>query len=179
MNEMWDDLGSWSFPSWSVGIEFSIPLGGGIESKYELSAARAEARKLLLEFRRTETRLINAIQTAIQKVNTNFTTVADYRTVLEFNEDRLQTNLEMLKVGTVHGQRVLEVEEEVFAARQSVADALVQYRQVQLALHLLEGSTLGRHEIELTHKELRERTETITRNLQVPLKALPVSSVPT
>jgi hypothetical protein len=63
-----------------------------------------------------------------------------------------------LQAGKVEAYRVLEVESELFEARESLAEAQVAFQRSMLELQLAEGSILKSRNLEITRQELRQKT---------------------
>lgn len=154
----WDDISANEFAAWSVGIDVRVPLAGGIRERNELAAARLKLRHALVDLQNVRTQLANSLFTSIEKVRTSRATVRETETVVQFNSDLLKSQLEALKLGKVEGRRVLEVEADLFEAKQNLAQALVQYKRALIELRLGEGSILRNRDLETTPEQLREKT---------------------
>ena len=154
----WDDIESHGFPSWSIGIELRIPLAGGIRSRNELAAARLREREALVSLHEVETQIANALDTAIHKINSTRDSVQSYQTVVNFNQNLLDSALARLEVGKVESRKVLEIEADLFEARNSAVDALVQFQRAGLEFDLMAGIVLKKRNLELTQKELETQT---------------------
>ena len=72
-----------------------------------------------------------------------------------------------LEVGKVESRKVLEVEADLFEAKNSLADALVQYQRALLETDLIRGSVLKARNLDLTQKELELRTASLLANAQI------------
>jgi outer membrane protein len=160
-NESFDEVTGRSFPSWSLGVEMRIPLGGGIRADHEYAAMLATVNQVRMQTQGMETQLANALNTAIKKLKNNRASAEDYRTMIRFNEDLLKTERERVIAGKVEGRRVLEVEAGLYEVKQGLADALVQTRRAALELYLAEGSVLKRRGMEFTPGELRDQTSAL------------------
>jgi len=90
--------------------------------------------------------------------------VFNYQTVVAFNENLLQTRLEQLKAGKIESRKVLEVEAELLDARTSLAEAKVRYKRALMELDLVQGSLLNTLQIDLTQRELEQRTAQMARH---------------
>ena len=156
--EAFDEITNGSFPSWSVGLEFRLPLGGGIRGRHELAAMLATTGQARLQLQAIETQLANALNTSMNKLAHTRATASDYRTMIRFNEDLLKTEKDRVALGKVEGRRVLEVEAGLFEVKQGLAETQVQARRAALELYLAEGSTLQRRGLEFTADELRDQT---------------------
>src|SRR5207302_1469383 len=106
----WEDVQQRGFPSFSAGVEWHIPLGGGIRAKNELDAAKLRKRQALITLKETETQILNAIDTALRKIRSTHEAIGDYELIVSFNRNLLDSELERLEVGKIGSRRVLEVE---------------------------------------------------------------------
>ncbi len=165
--DAWDETTSGDFPSWSIGAEFRLPLGGGIRGRHELEAMRATVLQTQFQLQGMETQIANALNNTLKKLRITRATIDDYDTMVRFNERLLKTERERLLVGKVEGHRVLEVEAGLFEVKQGMADARVQLRRAAIELYLAEGSTLKRRGMEFTPNDLRDQTR---RLLEAPKK---------
>lgn len=152
------EVGSAGFPSWSVGLEMRVPLGGGIRGRHEYAAVLASVEQLQMQIKGMETQLANSLNTSIKKIQHSRASSSDYRTMIRFNENLLTTERDRLNVGKVEGRRVLEVEAGLFEVKQGLADAQVQAQRAALELSLAEGSVLSRTGIDFTPAELKAHT---------------------
>lgn len=173
--DVWDEIGTGDFRSWSIGAEFRLPLGGNIRGRHELEAMRATVIQTQFQLQGMETQIANAISSTVKKVRRTRATIDDYDTMVRFNERLLKTERERLLVGKVEGHRVLEVEAGLFEIKQGMADARVQLRRAIIELYLAEGSTLQRRGMEFTSEELRDQTR---RLLGKKKKVVPANYVP-
>jgi outer membrane protein len=154
-----DDVSHAEFPAWSVGVEFRIPVTGGIKERNDYQAARLSQQKSLVNLKEIEVQIGNALNTAILKVNNLRESADSHRSVIHFHEQLLETQLARLEVGVIDSRTVLETEEKLFEARMAVLDNLVQYQKALLELELVKGTTLANRNLELTKAELQILTE--------------------
>ncbi len=162
-----DDLSRQDFPSWSIGLEMRIPLGGGIKSRNELAASLLRKKQALISLKELENQIANALDTSLHKARSARDDVQNYRTVVAFNEDLLQTRLAQLKAGKVESRKVLEVEAALLEAKTSLAEAKVKYKRALLELELMQGSLLRSLHLELTQRDLEQRTSQLLKRGEV------------
>jgi hypothetical protein len=62
---------------------------------------------------------------------------------------------------------VLEIEADLFGARNAVVESLVHYQVALLDLELIEGSTLQDRRLEITQAELEQATRALARSAKV------------
>jgi DNA-directed RNA polymerase subunit omega len=95
---------------------------------------------------------------AMRKVRAAQESVLSYQTVVNYSQNLLQSQKARLDVGKVESRKVLEVDAELFEARNSLLDAQVQFRRALLELELIEGTLLKSRNIDLTQRELEMQT---------------------
>lgn len=157
----WDDIQAGGFPSWSVGVELRVPVLGGIKTRHELEAARLRQQQAALAMREVETQLTTALNTTFHKLRSTRESIANYETVVNFNQNLLQTQLARLELGRVESRKVLEVEADLLEARSALAQAKVQFQQALLELELIQGSLLATRGFEVDPKELKAKTQAV------------------
>jgi outer membrane protein len=166
-----DFLQSRGFPSWSMGFELSIPLTGGIKERNNFKAARLTLQEAVANLNAIQTQIANALDAGIRKTRKWQESIQSYQAVIDFNESLLKTQVARLNAGTIEPRKVLEVEADLFDARQSFAEALVQRQRTLLALQLAEGTLLKQSDLDLTREELRRKTEAMLARESLPLNA--------
>lgn len=157
--DAWDVAASQHFPSWSVGLELTVPLGGNIKGRNLYKAAKLEWNEAYLNLQYIQSQIGGSLNMAIQKARAWQQSIESYETVVDYNQELLQTELERLKAGTVEGTKALEVEADLLEARQDLAGALTQYRRALLEIELNDGSILKNRGLDPTREELRRQTE--------------------
>jgi outer membrane protein TolC len=163
IGDSWDVAASQNYPSWSVGLELRVPLAGGSKARHEWSAIKLVLQEAVVNLNSVQTQIANAINIALMKARNSRENVDSYQTIVHFNEDLLKNQLASFDAGRIEGRKVLEAEADLFDARQSLADALVQYKRAMLELELANGTILKSRELELTRDELRQQTQAVLR----------------
>lgn len=163
----WDDVQSRGFPSFSAGLELRLPLAGGVKGRRDLDAAKLRKQQALVTLKETEVQILNAIDTAMHKVNSARDSAGNYETVVAFNRNLLATERARLEAGKVSSRRVLEVDASLFEARNSVVEAQVQYERARLELDLVQGTVLSSRDLDLPQKELERRTGSLLKHLGI------------
>jgi hypothetical protein len=155
----WNVAASQNFPSWSIGFELTVPLAGNIKGRNMYKAASLSLQEDYLNLKGALTEIANGLTTAIQKAQAWRQSIESYETVVHYNDELLQTQLQRLKSGTVEAHKVLEVEADLLDSRQNLASALVQYRHALLEVEFIDGAILKNRDIDVTRDELRRQTE--------------------
>jgi outer membrane protein TolC len=159
VGEAHDDVERADFPSWSLGVEFRIPITGGMKERNDYKAAELSQQKSLVNLKEIEVQIGNALNTAMLKVNNLRQNADSHRSVINFHQQLLETQLARLDVGVIDSRTVLETEEKLFEARMALLDNLVQYQKALLELELVKGTTLLNRNLELSKPELQVLTE--------------------
>lgn len=146
--ESWDAVKTGEFPTWYVGAEMRIPLGGDAKSRHELAAARDRQSAAVLSLKDLETQLANLLATSLHRVRNSYAAIADSETTVRLNRTLLDTELARLEVGRVDARRVLEVERDLLVARLTALASVVLYHQSIIDLDILTGTYLVRRGVE-------------------------------
>lgn len=160
----WDDIENAGFPSWSIGAELRVPLGGDIRARNELRAAYIRCQEAKVGMQEIETAITSAINTALQKVRSARTSSQSYQTVVEFYRQLLDSALAQLEVGRIESRKLLDIEANLLDARNSAATARVQFQRAVLELELIQGAILKKYHFDLTQTELQTLTAQLARH---------------
>ena len=156
--DSWDLVESQDFPSWTVGAELTLPLGGNIKGRNQLSAAKLTFRAAEADLDGIQAEIANSLDATLRKVRSWRDSIQSYETVVRFNEDLLKTERERLRVGTVEPRKVFEVEADLLDSRQNLAQALVQLQRTTLQLQVVAGSLLKDRGLDMSRYELSQKT---------------------
>lgn len=168
----WEVAVSQNFPSWSVGLELTVPIGN-TKGRNLKKAAQLSLQEAYLNVKGVQTEIATHLSISIQKMRAWQQSVQSYETVVHYNEELLKTTLEQLKAGTVDGHKALEVEADLLDARQSLANALIECQQATVEVELTDGSVLKKWDLDFTRDELRRQTDIMMNNIPSPRVALP------
>jgi outer membrane protein TolC len=161
--DSWDEVSSSDWPSWSVGVEFRIPLGGGVRGRHEVEAARLREQQSLLGLRSMETQLLNSLDTAFHRIGETSLNVSNYQSQVELNQRVLAAALTRLDVGQIESRKVLEIEARLLETQSAEVESLANHRKSIVELHFLEGSLLERRNLDFTQKDLEAASESFIR----------------
>lgn len=153
-----DQITHSDFAFWTVGLEFRLPLEGGIKSKTDLAAAKLATRQALLSLQEAETQLGNAIEISLRKAQTTSSSVTNLQALAEYTKAVLTAQLDRLNAGKTDLRTVFETEAKLFEVRVAVEESLVQAEKARLELGIVQGVVLVERELDLTPAELANRT---------------------
>lgn len=170
--ESWDVAVSQDYPSWSVGFELTFPLDFNIKARHLKKAAQLSLQEAYLNVKGAQSEIANHLNIAIQKMEAWQQSVQSYETVVQYNDELLKTTLQQLKAGIVDGHKALEVEADLLDARQSLANALVEYQDSIIEVELTDGSLLKRWDLDFSRDELRRQTDALMNGVDPGRAAL-------
>jgi outer membrane protein TolC len=159
-----DMLETTSWPAWSAGFELRIPLEFNIKGRHLFTATQLSLQSAIVSLNSVETQIANSLNTSISKARGWYGSVENYQTVVRFNEDLLKTQMARLSVGKIEPRKVLEVEADLFDARQSLSEAQVHYQRTLLEMEMADGTLLTSRSLDLTRDELRLRTKHLRKD---------------
>jgi outer membrane protein TolC len=138
-------MGDDEYHSWSVGVEFRVPIFGDWKGTSEVAQVKQRKRKAILEMKAIEVALANAVDTTIQNIESATEQAKHSASVAKFNERLLEIELVRLKAGKSNSRMVLEKEEDFRSAKEAELEALVSQKKALLELEMAEGSLLSRY----------------------------------
>ncbi|MCK5192257.1 MAG: TolC family protein [Desulfobulbaceae bacterium] len=143
-----DDLGG-KYNSWTVGVEFRLPLLSGRKSRSELQAAKYRKKQALMEVKAIEVAMANNIDTSIRNANSAKDQVKNYSRAVEYNSRLLEVELLRFKAGQSNSRIVLEREDILNTSKEEMLDGLVNLKKALVEHGKAEGSLLQGYGIEV------------------------------
>lgn len=140
-----DKVVTFDYPVWSVGLNFIYPLGNGAaENDYRRSRLKTE--QISLQLRSLEDNSAKEVKAAIRGIVAGYKQIEVADRGKTFAEERLRAFMRRNEVGLATTKDVLDVENDLAAAKSSqikaavgYADALTRYWQVTGELLEREG----------------------------------------
>ncbi|MGD2063730.1 MAG: TolC family protein [Nitrospirota bacterium] len=148
VEELGDQLSQGDFLSYRVGLAFTYPLGNNTA---EAAARQSALRRLQaqLTLRDLEVSAAQVVRSAVRGVATQAQRIATTAKAVTLEEARLAAEEEKFRVGISTSHDVLEVQDDLTAARQRHIEAQASYLASLSRLHYEEGSLLDRYRIEI------------------------------
>lgn len=147
-----EKIGAADFPVWNVGFQFEYPLGNNtaeneyIRTKLRLGQARTQVRSL-------EANVENEVKTAIRGVESGFKQLDVTDRGKAFAEERLRSFIKRNEVGLATTKDVLDVENDLAAAKSNQIKALVGYSDAITQLWRATGEILEQTGVQLSETE--------------------------
>jgi len=151
-NRNLEKVGSGDYPAWGVALQFSYPLGNNAaESEYVRSRLRVDQTKT--QVRSLEANVANEVKTAIRGVEATYKQIEVTDRGSAFAEERLRSFIKRNEVGLATTRDVLDVENDLAAARNGQIQALAGYNDAITQLLRATGELLEREGINVTEQE--------------------------
>ncbi len=139
-------------PFFSIGAQFSIPIGGNRAARYNLKAARATKAQAVLALKRLEQNVMVEIDNAVGQVRTSLEKVDATRQARTYAQAALDAEQKKLENGKSTSFQVLQLQRDLVSAASAEIRALADYNIARSQLSLSEGSTLNQAGISLQVK---------------------------
>ena len=155
------------FPDWSIGLQLRVPFMGDQRAKHEFKAAQLREKAAQLGLDNFGNELENSLRSAIYTARTFRENGAKYRSIVEFRDELLKTQIARNEAGAASSHDVLEAEEDFFEVQVTAVVNAVQYQRAVLQLEVVAGTLLGNNGLDLSRSELRRRTEVLRRGKNI------------
>ncbi len=145
-------VGSGKYPVWGGGLQFTYPIGNrAAENAYIKSKLKVE--QLQTQIRSLEDTVINDVRNAIRAVQSSYKQLDVTSRGSAYAEERLQAYIKKNKVGLSTTKDVLDVENDLVAARGNQIQAAADYVNAITSLWKASGELLEREGIRVTEKD--------------------------
>ena len=151
-SDSWDQIEDADHASWAIGMEFRLPLLGGIDTSNDLKKSRLEKKQLLWETKDIEVSMANEIDTAAHKVSSAKQQLDYANNIVTMQEQLLEAEIARLQAGKSLSRLVLEKEDNYRIAREEAMENRVKLQTALIDQQLAEGSLLLNNGVELTER---------------------------
>lgn len=147
-----DKMTSFNYPAWSTGLQFNYPLENRsavndlIKSRLKLEQAKTQISSL-------EQSIVNEVRAAVRAVGSSYKQLEVTDRGRAYAEEVMQAYLKKQQVGLATTKDVLDVLNNLVAARSSQIQAVVSYNNAITQLWKVTGELLDREGITLNGKE--------------------------
>ena len=140
LENIWND----SDETWSVGLEFILPLRGGIDSKTEYRMAQIREKQARLAIQSIKMELENQIDTSIQQVHNAVVQMERHVDNVKLKQKTMDIEMSRLEGGKSNIIDVFEKEKNLNQSRNELLRAIVNLELSVVALRRIEGTLLDR-----------------------------------
>ncbi|MGP8199452.1 MAG: TolC family protein [Limisphaerales bacterium] len=137
-----------NYPYYSYGLSLTVPLGNS-SARYNYKSAKASLEQLLLQLKKVEATIVLAIDNDVKTVRSDLLKVDSTRKARLYAEEALQAEQTKLDHGKSTSFIVLQLQNNLTAARSAEIRALADYNIALEQLAFDDGATLERNHIDL------------------------------
>lgn len=145
IENIWND----NDETWTVGLEFLLPLKGGVDSQSELRMAKIREKQAQLAVQSITLDLENQIDTSIQNLMSAMHQLERHNENLKLKQKIMDVEMSRLEGGKSNILNVLEKEKNLNQARNGHLRAIVNLELSGLALNRIEGTILNRFGVDI------------------------------
>lgn len=143
-----EQLTEGKYPSWSAGLELTLPLQGDLKSSSKLKKTHLEKRQQLIRLKDIETDLSNRIDTAINNVTTSTEQLKYAQQIISIQKKLFDIELLRLNAGQSSSRIVLEKEDNYRKAQEEELISLVNQQRALIEMDLASGMILQKYNID-------------------------------
>jgi outer membrane protein len=141
-SDAFDSVQEGDFPSWQVGLELRVPLGGGQRQRGERQAAENRLAQSQLGINAVRQQVVQGLHTSISRVNNYYQQAQNFKQVSEMNLAILETEMTRLDAGRSDSRKVLDAEEKWTQAQEAQAASLTRLAVAKVEMELSSGTLL-------------------------------------
>ncbi|GAB5561505.1 MAG: TolC family protein [Synoicihabitans sp.] len=133
------------FPSWEVGVEFSVPILGGHKARNEKAQARLQLKQAENTVEDLEREMRLRISDAMEKRDSSVTQLADMQATYELKRTLIDGELERFRAGELGITELIEKEDDATSYYRRVINKLIETKVNQANLDRETGYLLVRY----------------------------------
>jgi len=157
-----DNVSSGDYPVWSVGLQFTYPLGNReAENDFIKNRLKAEQARVLLK--NLEDSTMNEVRSTIRGIRANYLQLDVAERGLAYAEERMRAYIKKNEVGLATTKEVVDVQNDLVAAKTNQIRAQADYTIAIGQFWKATGETLEREGITVTGKEADALYDTNSR----------------
>ncbi len=151
-----DDMRTGRYPTWSVGLQFSVPLGN-TAARADVAAARLKMAQANAEVAVLEESAGLEIRAALRALETRRKQEEVARKGVSVAETRLASFLKRGKLGLSTTKDVLDAEANLTQARETLSGARADFQSALTSLWKSTGELLDRHGVRIDGNAIASR----------------------
>jgi outer membrane protein TolC len=156
------DLTSGKFPTWSVGVNFSYPIGNS-SAEADLAANRLKAAQARVGLKSVEETVGLEVRNALRALETRYRQIEVARKGVTVAEVRFDSYDKRQKLGLATTKDLLDAESQMVAAKEGLTGALADYQIALTELYRSMGELLDRHNLRIDNRSIAPKARKETR----------------
>lgn len=137
-------LGGLQTPSWSLGLEMQAPLGPNQQGQADIAAAQARLEQAQWQARAVQAQVVNEISTALSLKQSAAMRYAQWQDIVEREQQAVALEEKRLNLGRTSVRDLLNRQEHLIDAQQSLIEQQVAYAQADVLLQAAQGTLAQR-----------------------------------
>jgi outer membrane protein TolC len=135
-------------PSWSAGLQVSIPLGN-IQGRSQLAMAKSGKQQAILKIKQTELNASLDVDSMLSRIETNRQSVETSRQTRRLGEETMKIQEKQIEQGLISVIDALDTRKKLFDARAREVSAIAELNKSYVLLDVATGTLLKKHSIKV------------------------------
>ena len=153
----YDQLVDWQFPHWSVGLNFTMPIGNN-EAMARLAQRRYEARQGSVELSALKQEITRQVRFAVRALYDGAANVDAAEAAMVLAERNVEAEQTKFDNGLSTNFQLSEIQKALADAQLALIRAHLAYRKAIVAYHVTTGTLLDRNNVEIVDPGAPEKT---------------------
>lgn len=137
------------YPTWYVGLEFSMPLGDNLKRRGSLTSAEARKRQADIELRDVRVSVVNDLRNRLTQLDIAHGDLKLAERNREIYSELYDSERQRYASGSSRLRDLYEREDERIRAQKRYAESLARYQLALVAMQLAEGSLFRQYNIQV------------------------------
>jgi outer membrane protein TolC len=180
LGDSWDDARGLAThsqaPQWSVGIQFSMPLGR-VQPRAQYDAIRGLKEQAILRIKQSELTVTVDVDTAMSRIETNRQRLDTARKTRELNEEAVRIAYRRLEEGQISSFDLIEQQRKLYDARSRELAAQADLNKAIVTLWQATGTILEQAGITIIRGKKRTHLPEAALTRSHPIGAAPKAPV--
>jgi outer membrane protein TolC len=147
------DAASGKYPAWSVGINFSYPIGNS-SAEADLASNRLKAAQTRAALKAAEESVALEVRNALRALETRYRQIEVARKGVTVAEVRFQSYEKRQRLGLATTKDLLDTESQLVQAKEILSGALAAYQVALAELYRSMGELLERNDLRIDEKSI-------------------------
>ncbi len=148
INDAWDQISNTDFPAWSVGLEFGYPIGNRT-AKARAAIARLNEEQGKTGLEQLEQIITTEVRLAVRGLDTARQELESARVSVRLQNANLDAERKKFLNGLSTSFQILQVEDDLTAARSREVQAVTGYRKVLVEYYRAIGKLLDQTQVSI------------------------------
>lgn len=137
------------YPTWYVGVEFSMPLGASLKREGDVRSAKARQRQSEIEVRELEINVVNELKNRFDQLDVSYSDLQLARRNQQLYSDLYDAERQSYAAGRSSLRFLYDREDDRIEAEKRYAESLARYQLALVAIRLAEGSLFDEYGIQI------------------------------